>query len=361
MATKRTPVTTQHDEEFDFIKELSDSVNAALKSEVLMVGEAGGDEGVPYWVLTGIPQLDFAVGGKSHPGFPGSRIVEIYGAEGTGKSTLTVLLMKSAIDNVGATAVYQDAEHVLTPEIIKGSGIDMKKVMRGQPALLEEVFDSQETILKIFAEKAPNRPVVMAVDSIAACSTESEMEGDMSDAQMAPHARMMSKGLRRIVSKISDSKVLSLWVNQTREKIGQAFGDKDDTFGGRAMKYYASVRIKLTKIKTLKKEGKGNDAYGCTIQAKIIKNKVAPPLRELTYDILFIQDEKGSYPRIDKEGAVLDWCKEHELIGGGQGRYEVNGKSLFKEQARQELLDNPDLMEEMTALAYSIATPVDEE
>ena len=201
----------------------------------------------------------------------------------------------------------------------------------------------------------------MATDSIAACSTKSEIEGDMDDQQMAPHARLMSKGLRKIKSPITDSKVLSLWVNQTREKIGQAFGDKDGTFGGKAMAFYASVRIKLTKIKTLKKEGKGNDPFGCTIAAKVIKNKVAPPLKEVTYDILFIQDENGSYPRIDVEGAVLDWCKDNNLIGGSTGRYEVNGKSLYKEQARQELLNDPDLMEEMVKLAYSVAKPVKEE
>ena len=127
------------------------------------------------------------------------------------------------------------------------------------------------------------------------------------------------------------------------------------------MAFYASVRIKLTKIKTLKKEGKGNDPFGCTIAAKVIKNKVAPPLKEVTYDILFIQDENGSYPRIDVEGAVLDWCKDNNLIGGSTGRYEVNGKSLYKEQARQELLNDPDLMEEMVKLAYSVAKPVKEE
>ena len=270
-------------------------------------------------------------------------------------------MVRRAIEQIGAVAAYQDVERVLTPEIIKGSGINMNKVMRGQPDTLEEVFDQQEAILDILDKKASDKPVVMATDSIAACSTKSEIEGDMEDAQMAPHARLMSKGLRKIVSRIADSRVLSLWVNQTREKIGQAFGDKDGTFGGKAMAFYASVRIKLTKIKTLKKEGKGNDPYGCTIAAKVIKNKVAPPLKEVTYDILFIQDENGSYPRIDVEGAVLDWCKDNNLIGGGTGRYEVNGKSSYKEQARQELLADPDLMEEMVKLAYSVAKPVEDE
>lgn len=358
----RTPVVAEDDEDLSFIQGLADTVNSSLAKkgveDLIMVGEDSGDDGVPYWIRTGIPQLDFAVGGKCHPGFPGARVIEIYGAEGTGKSTLAVWLTKMSMEQVNAFAYYQDVEHVLTPEIIKGTGINMKKVMRGQPDTIEEVFDAQNTILEEVTKAFPDRPMTITTDSIAACSTKSEIEGDMDDQQMAPHARLMSKGLRKIKGDICNTKVLSIWINQVREKIGQMFGDKDGTFGGRAMAYYASVRVKLTKIKTLKKEGKGNDPFGCTIQAKIIKNKVAPPLKEVTYDILFIESEDGSYPRIDIEGAVLDWCKENELIGGGQGRYEVDGKSLYKEQARQLLIEKPELFKELQELAYSIATPV---
>lgn len=346
----------------DFISDIAKSVNDSLKRDAIMVGDDtnGGDLGVPYWVRTGIPQLDFAVGGLSHPGFPGSRFIEIFGAEGSGKSTVAVWLTKKAMEQVDAIAYYQDAERVLTPEIIRGTGIDMGKVMLDQPDILEDVFDAQEAVLKVIAQKYSDSPVVVTLDSIAACSTKSELEGDMEDAQMAPHARLMSKGLRKIKGFVTDSKVLSLWVNQTREKIGQAWGDNTATFGGKAMKFYASVRVQLTKVKTLKKDSK-SDPYGCTIQAKIVKNKVAPPLKTAEYDILFIQDKNGSYPRIDIEGAVLDWCKDNGLIGGGQGRYEVNGKSMFKEQARQELIDNPELFEELTDLAYSLATPIEED
>lgn len=358
---KRTPVVVETDEEMDFIKELANEVNGKLKRDALMVGESVGDDGVPYWILTGIPQLDFAVGGINHPGFPGARFIEIFGGEGAGKSTLAVWLTKKAMEQVNAIAYYQDAERVLTPEIIRGTGINMNKVLLDQPDTLEEVFDAQEATLEALAKKAPEKPVVITLDSIAACSTNSEIEGDMDDAQISPHARLMSKGLRKIKSAITDSSVLSIWVNQIREKIGIAFGDNTSTFGGRAMAFYASVRVQLTKVKTLKKDKKDADPYGCTIQATIKKNKVAPPLKKVEYDILFVEDEDGSYPRIDIEGAVLDWCKQQGLIGGGQGRYEVNGKSLYKEQARQELIKNPELMEELTELAYSIATPVSED
>ena len=176
-------------------------------------------------------------------------------------------MTKCAMEQMECIAYYQDAERVLTPEIIHGTGIDMSQVLLEQPETIEEVFDAQETTLKLIKEKRPDTPVVITMDSVAAWSTQSEIEGDMEDAQMAPHARLMSKGLRKIKGSITDTHVLSLWVNQTREKIGQAWGDKDETFGGRALKFYSSVRIKLTKIKTLKKTTT-SDPYGCTIEAR---------------------------------------------------------------------------------------------
>ena len=118
------------------------------------------------------------------------------------------------------------------------------------------------------------------------------------------------------------------------------------------MNFYASVRVRLAKVKTLKKD---KDPYGCTIEATIIKNKVAPPLRKAQYDILFIQGKGGSYPRIDVEGAVLDWCKDHELIGGSAGRYEINGKSMYKDAARELMVSNPQVADQLTKLAYSVA------
>lgn len=340
------------DDDISFIKELAGEVNATLKRDAIQVGDTGGDAGVPYWVRTGIPQLDYAVGGSSHPGFPGARFIEVFGGEGAGKSTLAVWLTKMAMEQVGAIAYYQDAERVLTPEIIRGTGINMDKVMRDQPDTLEEVFDAQEATLKVIAEKCPNKPVVVTLDSVAACSTKAEIEGDMEDSQMASHARLMSKGLRKIKSYVTDTSVLSLWVNQIREKIGVMWGDNTTTSGGKAMAFYASVRIKLSKIKTLKK---GNEApYGCTIEAKIVKNKVAPPLKQVTYDILFVQDASGSYPRLDIEGAILDWCKDNGIIGGSTGRYELDGKSMFREPARVYLMEHPELYAELYEKAYSV-------
>ena len=353
MEMKRTPVSTAPPESgTEFLKSLANKVNATLKRDTIIVGDqASGDEGVPYWILTGIPQLDYAIGGMCHPGIPGARITEFHGAESTGKSTILLHIVKQAIEQVKAIAYYQDAEQVLTPEIIKGTGIDMNRVMRDQPNTLEEVFDAQIAVLENL--EGNQHPVVMALDSIAACSTSSEIDGDMGDHTVGEHARLMSKGLRKIKSAIANNRVLSLWTNQTREKInGIPWGDNTATFAGKAMNFYASVRVRLTKLKTLKKD-KG-DPYGCTIEATIIKNKVAPPLRKAQYDILFVQDKDGNYPQIDIEGAVLDWCKEHELIGGSTGRYEINGKSMYKDAARQLMLSDSHIRDQLIKLAYSV-------
>lgn len=342
----------EQDEDEKFLCELAQKVNTTLKQDNIMVGEqAGGDEGVPYWVMTGMPQLDFAIGGTCHPGIPGARIVEIFGDEAVGKSTLSLYIVKRAIEQIKAVAYYQDVERVLTPEIIKGTQINMKRVMRDQPETIEDVFDSQEALYKNLL--GVDRPVVTVVDSIAACSTVSEVEGDMRDNNVAPHARLMSKGLRKIKAAVSTSKVLSLWVNQSRDKVGTvSWGDHTTTFGGRAMRFYASVRIKLTKKSTLKKSN--GEVCGCTIEAKMIKNKVAPPLRTAQYDILFVQDKNGSYPKIDVEGAILDWCKDHEIILGSAGRYMIDGKSMYKDAARQYLIDHPDVMADLTKQAYAV-------
>ena len=355
---KRIPVTKTSEGTDSFISEIAAEVNSALKTDAVMIAgeDTGGDAGVTGWVRTLIPQLDFAIGGYSHPGVPLSRAIEVYGAEGSGKSTLACWLTKRAMDQMNAVAYYQDAERVLTPEIIRGTGINMNKVILQQPEILEEVFEAQETTLKIIQKKNPDNPVVITLDSVAACSTQSEMDGDYGDSPMGIHARLMSQGLRKIKGYIFSNNIMSIWVNQIREKMGITFGDKDETFGGKALKFYSSVRIKLTRVKNLKKSGE-KEPYGCTIQALIKKNKVAPPLKIAEYDILFVQDSHGSYPRIDIEGAILDWCKENNLIGGGQGRFEVQGKSIFREQARQKLQEDPELFEEMVELAYSVALP----
>lgn len=354
---KRTPIKTPQDDVDQFVHSLAQSVNKTLnKSNYndLMIGGQGNDDmSVPYWVRTYLPALDYAVGGANHPGFPGARIIELYGAEGSGKSTLCVWLVKQAIEQLHTFAVYQDAERVLTEEIIKGTQIDMDKIIYQQPDTLEEVFETQQAVLDNLGTQTTKRPVVTALDSVAACSTKSEIEGDYGDSTMGIHARIMSQAMRKIKSPVLENQVLSLFVNQIREKMNVSWGAKTDTFGGKALKFYASVRIELAKIKTLRSGDK--PPYGCTIQATLFKNKVAPPMRKATFDILFVEDDDGcSYPQIDYIGAILDWCKANKIIGGGMGRYEIDGKSLYKVQAREYLTDHPDLLDDLIEKSYSV-------
>lgn len=356
--TVRTPVVSKDDELNDFIHDLAVSVNKTLKGSenTLMLGNEDNENmSVPYWVRTYIPALDYAIGGMYHPGVPGGRITEIYGAEGSGKSSLCVWIVKQAMEQLKTFAVYQDAERVLTEEIIQGTQINMSKVILQHPDILEEVFESQEAIIEQLEAKGNKRPVIMVLDSVASCSTRSEIDGDYGDSTMGIHARIMSQALRKIKAPIFENNVLSLFVNQIREKMNVSWGAKTDTFGGKALKFYASVRLELTKVKTLKQEGK--EPYGCTISVTVAKNKVAPPLKKAEFDILFVQEDGYSYPKIDYVGAVLDWCKANKLIGGATGRYEIDGKSLYKAQARELLEDNKELLEELIELAYSVGNP----
>ena len=354
MATK-TPIKVENSELdiTDFLKQAAASVNQSLKrSSNIIIGEdsVGGDSDVPHWIRTLIPELDYAVGGYIHPGIPCSRIVEIHGAESVGKSTLALWITKRAIDQLNALAVYQDAEHVLTQEIIKGTKINMNRVMLDDPSVLEDVFNFQERIIEQLSER--NLPIITVLDSIAACSTKNEVDGDMSSYTVGEHARLMSKGLRKIKAIISEKQVVSLWINQTREKIGITFGDSVATFAGKAMNFYASSRIRLAKIKTLKKDT--GAPYGITVEATVIKNKVAPPLRKAHYDILFIQDGDSSYPRINVEGAVIDWLKDKGLIEGSPGFYEVEGSKLRRDAVVELFKRDPELFKKYIDLAYSV-------
>lgn len=359
---ERNPIAA--DSEIDSkLSQLADAVNKAVNSDddLVTIGDAvGGDEGVPYWILTGIPALDFAVGGVHHPGFPGARFIEIFGAEGTGKSTLALWLMRQAIEQLNAVAYHQDVERVLTPEIIHGTGINMKRVMRDQPDILEQVFDKQIALLEAIGKDSTlqKQPVIIITDSVAAASTKAEVEADMDKVGVAEQARLMSKGLRKLKSPVTKSQVMSLWVNQTREKMNTSWGDNVTTPGGKALPFYSSVRIYLTRIQTLKKTPT-SDPYGCRIKAVIKKNKVAPPLRTAEYDILFMQDDSGSYPVIDVTGAMIDYAVSQKSIPCAAGYYTWNGSKYRRDMLKEIIMGDEEQYEQLRKLCYEGVTPSD--
>lgn len=353
---KREPITKQEDNSvIDLISDIASNVNDALKKSKyenhLVVGDSTEELDVPYWIKSNIPSLDYAVGGYNHPGIPGARIIEIFGWEGSGKSTLTVWLVKRAIEQLGTFAVYQDAERVLTDEIIKGTNINMKHIILQHPDILEELFSSQEAIIDVLDSKGSNKPFVIASDSIASCSTKTEIEGEYGDSTMGIHARIISQALRKIKDPLYKHGITSIFVNQIREKMGVSWGANYTTSGGKGLPFYSTVRLELSKIQQLKK---GEEVIGSTTRVKVIKNKVAPPLKKAEFDILFMEEDGLSYPKIDNYGAVLDWCKDNKLIGGGTGRYEVDGKNLYKAQAREYLEENPKIYDELLEMSYSI-------
>ena len=354
----RKPVVEVSSEDTDdLISSVVESVNKNLKNSEsrVTIGDDDSEYGqeVPYWIRTLIPQFDYAVGGVNHPGVPGARITEIFGSEGSGKSTIAVWLAKNFIEQMKTFVVYQDAENVLTKEIIKGTGLNMKRVILQNPETLEEVFKTQEATLDTLDQKTNKKPVATVVDSVAACPTEAEIEADYGDATMASQARLLSTSMKKIKSRILYNQVLSIFVNQIRDKMNVTFGKATTTAGGRALPFYASVRIEMARTGYVKdKDGK---VIGGTYKASIIKNKVAPPMKTAEFQIDFIEDSDGnSYPQINIWKALLEWCKDNGLLQGSAGRVELKGKSYYFKDAVEILKNDEDLFNEIVELAYSV-------
>ncbi len=282
-------------------------------------------EGIP----TGSLGLDIALGGK---GMPRGRMVEIFGPESSGKTTLCLHVIAEA-QKTGGVAAFVDAEHALDPTWAKRLGVSLRNLLVSQPDTGEQALEIVELLVR------SNAVDVVVVDSVAALIPKAEIEGEMGDAPMGMQARLMSQAMRKLTGAVSKSKCLVMFINQIREKIGVMFGNPETTTGGRALKFYSSVRVDIRRLNTIKE---GEVAIGNRVRAKVVKNKLAPPFRDAEFDILF--DSGISY-----EGDVLDLAVADNVIekSGAWFNYGPLRLGQGREQARQFLKGNPEATREI--------------
>jgi len=280
-------------------------------------------------ISTGSLSLDIALGG----GIPKGRIIEIYGPEASGKTTVCLHAV-AEVQKSGGTAAYVDAEHALDPAYAKRLGVDIDKLLISQPDSGEQGLEVVETLVR------SNAVDIIVVDSVAALVPQAEIEGDMGDAQMGLQARLMSQAMRKLTGIISRTKCTVIFVNQLRMKIGIMFGNPETTTGGNALKFYSSVRMDIRRQAQIKS---GETIVGNHVRVKVVKNKVAPPFREAEFDIMYNQG-------ISIEGDVLDLAANNEIVIKSGAWYEYEGQKLAqgREAAKQYLRDNPKVLEKIS-------------
>jgi len=280
-------------------------------------------------IPTGSITLDMALG---IGGLPRGRVIEIFGPESSGKTTLTLHAIASAQKN-GGIAAFIDAEHAFDAEYAKKLGVDIDSLLVSQPDTGEQALEIMDMLVRSGALD------LIVVDSVAALVPRAEIEGEMGDSHMGLQARLMSQALRKITGALSQSKTTAIFINQLRDKIGVFFGSPETTTGGKALKFYASVRMDIRRIETLKD---GQEAVGNRTRVKVVKNKMAPPFKQAEFDILY-----GI--RISREGGLLDLGVDLGIVkkSGAWFTYEGDQLGQGKENSRQFLIDNPDLANEI--------------
>ncbi len=290
-----------------------------------------GDEGrAPVEVIpTGSIALDVALG---IGGLPRGRIIEVYGPESSGKTTVALHAVANA-QKAGGIAAFIDAEHALDPEYAKKLGVDTDALLVSQPDTGEQALEIMDMLIRSGAID------IIVIDSVAALVPKAEIEGEMGDSHVGLQARLMSQALRKITGALNSSGTTAIFINQLREKIGVFFGSPETTTGGKALKFYASVRMDIRRIETLKE---GTDAVGNRTRVKIVKNKMAPPFKQAEFDILYGVG-------ISREGSLIDLGVEHGFVRKSGAWYTYEGDQLGqgKENARKFLKDNPDLADEI--------------
>jgi recombination protein RecA len=297
------------------------------KGSVMRLGERAA---APIEVIpTGSIALDVALG---IGGLPRGRVVEIYGPESSGKTTVALHAVANA-QAAGGVAAFIDAEHALDPDYARALGVDTDALLVSQPDTGEQALEITDMLVRSGALD------VVVIDSVAALVPRAEIEGEMGDSHVGLQARLMSQALRKITGALNNSGTTAIFINQLREKIGVMFGSPETTTGGRALKFYSSVRLDVRRIETLKD---GTDAVGNRTRVKVVKNKVAPPFKQAEFDIVYGQG-------ISREGSLIDVGVEQGLVkkSGAWYTYESDQLGQGKENVRSFLRDNPDLADEI--------------
>ena len=297
------------------------------KGTVMKLGE--GSHVAVETVPTGCLSLDLALG---LGGVPKGRVIEVYGPESSGKTTVT-LHMIAEVQKRGGIAGFIDAEHALDPVYAKKIGVDIDELYISQPDSGDQALEIAETMVRSGAVD------IIVIDSVAALVPKQEIEGDMGDSHVGLQARLMSQALRKLTPVISKSNCVVIFINQLREKVGVMFGNPETTTGGRALKFYSSVRMDVRRIETLKQSG---EMVGNRTRVKIVKNKIAPPFKEAEFDIMF---GKG----ISKEGDILDLAVKCDLVSKSGAWFAYNGDKIGqgRENAKTYLSEHPEIMEEL--------------
>jgi recombination protein RecA len=300
------------------------------KGAIMRLGEQAQRAPVEA-IPTGALSLDLALGVG---GVPRGRVVEIFGPESSGKTTLASSIVAQA-QKLGGTAAYIDVEHALDPQYSAALGVDIDRLLISQPDSAEQAMEIAEALVR------SNAIDVLVIDSVAALAPRAEIEGEMGDAHVGLQARLMSQALRKLTAAIAKSRAVVIFINQLREKVGVLFGNPEVTPGGRALKFYASVRLEIRRTETLKV---GSEQVGSRVKVKVVKNKVAPPFRQAEFDLLF-----GS--GISREGDILDLAVEAGLVKKSGSFYSYGEQRIGqgRENTREYLKAHPDLTDQLEA------------
>ena len=338
MAVKKDVDTKKEQALNDAIKQIEKQFG---KGSVMKLGDrAAVDVAV---IPTGSLTLDMALG---IGGYPKGRIIEIYGPESSGKTTLTLHAI-AEVQKQGGTAAFIDAEHAIDPVYAKNLGVNIDELILSQPDSGEQGLEIAETLVRSGAID------LVVVDSVAALVPQVELDGEMGDQQMGLQARLMSKALRKLSGVMNKTDCTIIFINQLREKIGVMFGNPETTTGGRALKFYSSVRVEIRRSEAIKN---GTEIVGNKVNIKVVKNKVAPPFKSTSVDIIY---GKG----ISRDGEVLDLAVEKDIVDKSGAWYAYKGEKIGqgRENAKRYLIDHPDIMNEITEAIKASLMPGEEE